>query len=558
MTRNVFHTVWLACSLTLLCIGDVAAARFVAYFPLDATATPVPDDAVDGELPLPPQSERVPQTLRDQWQAYCDAWRQHHLNPSDQQTRNRLGLAAETMKVVPSNGRAMAASMRLPPGELQRFETQHFILLTDVNPERATEILREMERFHAVWTQLFFPLWRDRDQWDQTIKLPRPRISTKHRVVLFRDAARFDDLLRAEGPGFAQSTGFYSDLKRITFMVDDTQAAAGENAATRYHELTHQLLTEATDARARVRPGERRDFWLVEGIACYMESLNLRASDATVGGWQASRLQYARHRVLGTGDDLPLGNLIGDGRLAAQQRTDLARWYSFSSAYTHRMIDDHGGSGLIETLDRLSAVYQMRVSPFLVVNQNDEATDDAQGQQLAISSYLQLGDADLFAAGTDRLLDLCLTRTAITADGLSKIEPQLNLRWLDLSFLPIDHEDVLRLCVSASSLEQLSLEATRVDDSIRKWLSQAERLRELDLSSTRIGDVTIEALPETLPIETLWLTGSKITDASIDRIIAMKSLQRVDFQRTGVSGLGLNRLIAARPDLQINPLEIAP
>lgn len=558
MTRNVFHTVWLACSLTLLCIGDVAAARFVAYFPLDATATPIIADAVDGELTLPPQSERVPQKLRDQWEAYCDAWRRHHLNPSDQETRNRLGLSAETMKVVQSNGRATAASMRLPSGELQRFETEHFVLLSDVNAERATEILREMERFYAVWTQLFFPLWRDRDQWDHTIKLPRPRISTKHRVVLFRDVARFAEVLRAEGPGVAQSTGFYSDLKRITFMVDDTEAAAGENTATRYHELTHQLLTEATDARARVRPGERRDFWLVEGIACYMESLNLRATDATVGGWQASRLQYARHRVLGTGDDLPLGDLIGDGRLAVQQRTDLARWYSFSAAYAHRMIDHDNGTGLIDALDRLSAVYQVRVSPFLAASVNHEASEGMQGQTVALSSYLQLGDADFSAAGTDRLLDLCLTRTAVTADGLSKIEPQQNLRWLDLSFLPVDNKEVLRLCVSASSLEQLSLEATRVDDSIRQWLSQAERLRELDLSSTAIGDATIVALPETLPIETLWLTGSKITDASIDRIIAMKSLQRVDFQRTGVSGIGLNRLIASRPDLQINPLEIAP
>ena len=541
---------------------EVSAARFVAYFPLPADSRE-PDraaqnanalqnaNASNGNLSLPISHPRVGEALAVQWQSYCDAWRQHHTDPRDAITRNRLGLAGNTIEIKKSSGRSTVASMRLPLGDLARYESDHFMLLSDVNDERATDVLRDLERFHAVWTQLFFPLWRERGQWDRSVKSSRPRVTIKHRVVLLSNKARYAEILRAEGPGIGQSTGFYSDLKRVTFLTEDAEKFEDEKAASRYHEVTHQLMTEATDAKARIRPGERRDFWLVEGIACYMESVLFREDQATVGGWQASRLQYGRHRVLATGDQMTWADLVSEGRLAVQQREDLARWYSFAATYTHRMIDEDNGSGLIDTLDRLATVYQMR-SPFEsnVVNAvvNDESS---------LETYLQIDDAELAPAGTTQLRHLCLTRTSVTSDGLALIEPQTELRWLDLSFLKVTAEMVQSLAPNASNLEQLSLEATQIDDSIGPWIGKALHLRELDLSSTRAGDEAFAMIPDETPIETLWLTGSQVTDALIERMISWKRLERVDLQRTAVTEAGLERLRAARPDLEINPLEIA-
>jgi hypothetical protein len=57
-------------------------------------------------------------------------------------------------------------------------------------------------------------------------------------------------------------------------------------------------------------------------------------------------------------------------------------------------------------------------------------------------------------------------------------------------------------------------------------------------------------------IETLWMTGTNLTDQSIDRIARMRQLQAVDLQRTKVTAAGIERLRKARPDLNINPLEL--
>ncbi len=525
----------------LLAVDNVQAARFAVFFPLPSDQASVGET---NESPLPPQSADLSPAMTTSWQAYCDAWKQHHINPADESVRRRLGIAANELSVVVSNGRAAAVSLRLPSLEMQRYETEHFVLLADTSAERASDEVRKLEQYYLVWTQLFFPLWKDREQWDRTVGNARPKTSIKHRVVLFANAARYAELLRGEGLGMGQSTGFYSDLKRITFLHD----GQGEDSASRVHELTHQLMTEATDSKPRSRPGERRDFWLVEGIACYMESTVLHADHANVGGWHASRLQFARHRVLGLGDDLPFASLSSEGRLAVQQRQDLSRWYSFVAAYTHQLIDEGNGSGLVDVIQRLAAIYQIRISAV----PNNKSVVSSQ----PLADYLRIDDDQLLPVDENQLRDLCLTHCAVTVAGITTITPSRTLRWLDLSFLPVDHTAVVRLCPDTGSLEQLSLEATQVDDSVGDWLAGATKLRELDLSSTRIGDDVIGKLPTSAPLTTLWLTGSQVSDASIDRIIAMKSVTQVDLQRTRVTDAGIGRLRSARKDVQINPLEI--
>ena len=52
------------------------------------------------------------------------------------------------------------------------------------------------------------------------------------------------------------------------------------------------------------------------------------------------------------------------------------------------------------------------------------------------------------------------------------------------------------------------------------------------------------------------MTGTRVSDQSVEKIIAMADLESVDVQRSQVSGAGLGRLQTARPDLEINPLEL--
>src|SRR5690606_38677391 len=248
----------------------------------------------------------------------------------------------------------------------RRVETEHFLILADVPRAAAVEIAEDLERYFALWTQLFFPLWKDRQRWDQTSRRPAARgaiVGGKLRVVVFRDPDQYAAALVAEGPAIGRSTGYYSSTARMMFLRQSFEGEdAGEVLVTRYHELTHQLLAEATDSRLRVPPGERQDFWLLEGIACYMESTNIAGGYATIGGWESSRLQFARHRALVSGQTLPLQQLETLGRQAFQRHAELTQLYAFAAAYCHQMIDHGDGAGLAEVLARLAKLYQVRTA----------------------------------------------------------------------------------------------------------------------------------------------------------------------------------------------------
>jgi hypothetical protein len=66
----------------------------------------------------------------------------------------------------------------------------------------------------------------------------------------------------------------------------------------------------------------------------------------------------------------------------------------------------------------------------------------------------------------------------------------------------------------------------------------------------------IAALPVSAPLATLWLTGTKVTDESLPRIASIKTLRRLDLQRTKVTEVGRQRFRAARPDVALDPLEL--
>lgn len=549
IVRATLFLLLLGCWLPL-----ATAARFIAVVP-QATSAAGGDfsSAAAEQAARPPVSGASADPL---WLEYLAAWQQHFDDPADAQARQRLGLpAAEAVAVEVGDGtglaRSLARSLRVRWSQPLRVETDHFLILADAPREAAVEIAIDLERYFAVWTQLFFPLWKDRQRWEQTSRRSAARgavMGGKLRVVVFRDPDQYAAALAAEGPAISRSTGYYSSSARLMFLRQSRSGEdSGEAVATRYHELTHQLLAEATESRLRVPPGERQDFWLLEGIACYMESTAIAGGLATVGGWESSRLQFARHRALVSGQMLPLRQLQSLGRQAFQRHAELAQLYAFASAYCHQLIDRDDGEGLGDLLSRLAKLYQVRFA-------GTPLPPPAEPSDLA--EYLRLDETRLTPVARDDLRDLCLARCSLQPEALRRITPQRSLNWLDLTGLSVQSADVTRLYPNPASLRQLSLEATAVDDDLADWLGGAETLEELDLSWTRVGDACLASLPATAPLETLWLTGSQISDRSLDRIAAIKSLQRVDLQRTAVTAAGRQRLRELRPDLTLDPLEL--
>lgn len=555
--------------LWILCVGVMASLLGSPALGADRTTCCLPL-AVDAE-PTTWDSRAVTAPERfgvdsQSWTNYLRVWKTHSADPSDPAIRKFLALPLSTSgdsvtAIRVSRGRAAPNWIGWRPGSYQQVDTPHFTIYSRAPGNQAREIAEDLERCYWVWTQMFFPLWEaggqvgaalaamssDEDPGEYLRKSPK-RISTrrKMRVVLFRDAAEYQNTLGQDVPGIERSTGFYNDARQTVFLY----GGQDNDPATRRHEVVHQLFREATRSRlGGDMPGEHTGFWLVEGIAGYFESLHFGEAVATVGGWDSPRLQFARYRILAQRDVLPLTELHRDGRLSAQRRGDLARWYAHSIAQTHHLLDGPEPSHRRWVYQRLAELYAVQWS----LPSESLGNDPESGLQ----RFLKVDDKVLLDNPPARTLrKLCLAGCEVTSTGLASLPVSEQLEWLDLSRMPVDSNDVLRLCPDASELTQLSLEATRVDDGLTEWIKRAEKLTELDLSFTKVTDTLVDSLPARSGLAVLWLTGSKITDRSVARLKSFNSLESLDVQRTGISEAAINQIREAMPDLQLNPLEL--
>ncbi|MEK6238982.1 MAG: hypothetical protein N2C14_30065, partial [Planctomycetales bacterium] len=68
---------------------------------------------------------------------------------------------------------------------------------------------------------------------------------------------------------------------------------------TIFHEATHQIFSETRKMRNRKAAlvGVNGNFWIIEGIACYMESLRERDGMYTLGGFDNPRMVAAHYHL---------------------------------------------------------------------------------------------------------------------------------------------------------------------------------------------------------------------------------------------------------------------
>ena len=125
-----------------------------------------------------------------------------------------------------------------------------------------------------------------------------------------------------------------------------------------YHEATHQLFSEIRPVSRDI--GRTQNFWIIEGIACYMESLVEHEGWTLLGGNDAVRLRDAQHRLLEDNFYVPLSELIGLGMEALQRDPRIARLYSQSAGLTHFLMHAGGGRYREPLIEYLVAVYTER------------------------------------------------------------------------------------------------------------------------------------------------------------------------------------------------------
>jgi hypothetical protein len=206
-------------------------------------------------------------------------------------------------------------------------------------------------------------------------QMPFPQL----RVVYFRDR---DDYVRGLPILFpnlkkevvGMSEGVYiADAQRAFFFAGKEQ-----DDRTMYHEATHQLFHQTRPVANDV--GFRANFWIVEGIAMYMETLRREDGFLVLGGFDDARILAARYRLLHDNFYVPLAEFSSFGLQKLQADPRISTLYSQAAGLTQFLVHYDGGRYRDALVAYLSAVYSRADTPVILAQLTGTSFTDLDQQ----------------------------------------------------------------------------------------------------------------------------------------------------------------------------------
>lgn len=421
-------------------------------------------------------------------------------------------------------------------------ESEHFRVTTDHSENAGQQLIEKLEELHEVWQQLFFEHWSSAAVLTRRFEGPVPadRSTNRNRVVLFRDREEYVARLKRLEPQIELTTGYYLEAQKTAYFYVDAEPCDD----TYFHEVTHQLFSET----GRVPPGVgvAANYWIVEGVAMYMESLRQRRGYYTVGGIDANRLQYARYRALTEDSYVPLEQLAALGRRALQQREDIRMLYSEAAGLAAFLMDYDRGRYRPLLADYLQAVYQGRDNARTLGTLAAMPLADLDRQY---REFLNVTDDDLACLPlTPETQNLSLGRTAVTDRGLQHVSGLTDLEWLDVAHTAVGDAGLAHFR-SATRLKRLLAGHSRISDAALETIAGFRELEFLDLSGTQITDAGLEHLRSLTKMQELGLGQTQISDAGLEHLSELKNLETLDVSGTRITVEGLQRLKQSLPRL---------
>lgn len=258
-------------------------------------------------------------------------------------------------------------------------ETEHYTVRTNHSLEAGVRLGVKLEQVYRVWKQLFIRFFATEAQVAELFdgrtrgrRIQLPRLQ----VVFFRDRDDYVRGLRSAFPHLkedvvAMSEGVYiAAAQRAYFFADKEQ-----DDRTLYHEATHQLFQQSRPTS--LDAGQRANFWIIEGIAMYMESLRHEEGFLVLGGFDDVRMLDARYRLLHSNFYVPLSEFASYGMDRLQSDARIKTLYSQAAGLTHFLVHYDGGRYRDALVAYLAAVYSGRDTALTL-------------PQLALSSFAEL------------------------------------------------------------------------------------------------------------------------------------------------------------------------
>lgn len=199
-----------------------------------------------------------------------------------------------------------------PSGQWNQFQTKHFKVLGNTEPERLRAVSIRLEQFRsAVHKELDVP----------------SSTSVESRVVIFRDGASFRNFKpkRADGTPDDLVSGLFQSGTDVNYI---SAADDGAETATIFHEYIHDVL-------ARNFAGNEIPAWINEGLAEYFQGFRMRDSGVEFGLPHRAHLSMLRRRT-----PIPWAKffLFDDETLRQSSDQDRLLFYAQAWAMIHHLI----------------------------------------------------------------------------------------------------------------------------------------------------------------------------------------------------------------------------
>ncbi len=249
--------------------------------------------------------------------------------------------------------------------------TDHFLVTTNHSLAAGAELAARLERLYQIWRQLFAGFYYSEQEvrglfaGERIARVP----ARQFKVYYHRDRDDYVNALIRRQPMIGDTLGIYFDtIAEAHFFAPDNDssgntaeksASAGLAIATLNHEAVHQLFQESKPAARRI--GVRGNFWIVEGVATYFETLTEHRDPKaglyfTIGGLEKGRLPTAR-RNLKEGKYTPLAELTRMGKDELQRSPNIGQQYRESCGLAAFLIDGQHGRYREALVRYLQAVY---------------------------------------------------------------------------------------------------------------------------------------------------------------------------------------------------------
>ena len=234
--------------------------------------------------------------------------------------------------------------------------TEHFLVKTDHSLERGVEIAAALEEFHDYFFRAFAAFFNSPEQMQRLFSgqssASRRMAQKPYEVHYFRKRDAYNQELVVKIPQIALTNGLYYMGTRTAYFFD---TPGKKDMGTMFHEATHQFLYESFTKHRSI--AEKSDFWIIEGIACYMESFKTVGDKNTIGDTRHPRIQAAYTALMRDRFYIPLSEFASMGRKEFQTQSDLVHVYSQVGGLTHFFMHYENGRYRDALISYLTALY---------------------------------------------------------------------------------------------------------------------------------------------------------------------------------------------------------